>query len=175
VQWNNFKHDGKTYDLSHLHPRSFRFERPAEGGRPAEIYTVDTVFTSQCFTRDPKKAETYDASLIYPDPYEVRIFDPRRYEMSKHLATIIQALPMARPRHNGGRGKFFSVEMITESGDTVEYDIFFKVKKGEKGLEMIIETAFIRDPDYDSARPDGKPIRFWIILHHTLHNIKIRT
>jgi hypothetical protein len=95
--------------------------------------------------------------------------------MSKHLATIIQALPIAKPRHNRGRGKFFSVELMTASGTKVEYDIFFKVKKGDKGLEMIIETAFIRDPDYDSVRPDGKPIRFWIILHHTLNNIKIRT
>jgi hypothetical protein len=118
--------------------------------------------------------ETYDYGLIYPDPYEKRLFDLRRYEMSKHLPTIIQALPIAKPRHNGGLGKFFSVEIITESGERIEYDIFFKVKKGNNGLEMIVETAFIREPNYDSARPDGKPIRFWIILHHTLHGIKIR-
>ena len=39
---------------------------------------------------------------------------------------------------------------------------------------MIVETAFVRDLDHDSLRPDGKPIRFWIILHNTLNNIKIR-
>jgi hypothetical protein len=112
VKWQPFQHGGITYDLTHLHPRTFRFERPAEGNRPAEIYNVQTSFTSNCFTRAPKATEVYDASLIYPDSNEVRIFDPRRYEMSKHVATIIQALPIARPRHNGGRGKFFSVELI---------------------------------------------------------------
>jgi hypothetical protein len=68
------------------------------------------------------------------------------------------------------------VETIAENGAHVEYDIFFKVKKKSKGrLEMIVETAFVRDPGYDSTRPQGKPVRFWIILHNTLNGIRIRT
>jgi hypothetical protein len=58
----------------------------------------------------------------------------------------------------------------------IEYDIFFKVKKLGKGrLEMIVETAFVRDPAHAASRPSGKPIRFWIILHNTLHGLKIRS
>lgn len=175
MKWQPFKYDGKTYDLTHLHPCTFKFERPAEGNKAAEVYTVDVVFTLHCFSREPKEAETYDASLIYPDSYEKRIFDFRRYELSKLLPDIIQALPTRKPRHNNNRRNFFSVEVIRENSTTVEYDIFFKMKKVSKGrLEMLVETAFVRDPDYDSTRPDGRPIRFWIILHNTLHNIKIR-
>ena len=112
---------------------------------------------------------------MYPDDYENRLFDFRRYELSKQLPEIIQTLPTRKPRHNSNRRNFFSVEIITENGVTVEYNIFFKVKKVSKGrLEMIVETAFVRDLDYDSLRPEGKPIRFWIILHNTLNNIKIR-
>ena len=176
VHWKNFEHKGVTFDLMHLHPRTLRFERPAEGIKPAEVYTVNTIFTSHCFTREPKKAEVYDATLLYPDGYEKRIFDLRRYELSKLLPEIIQSMPSRKPRHNNNRQNFFSVEAVTEDGRTVEYDIFFKVRKVARGrLEMIVETAFVRDPAYDSTRPNGKPIRFWIILHNTLNNIRIRT
>jgi len=176
VQWKAFEYKGVTYDLTHLHPRAFRFERPAEDNKPAEIYLVHTIFTSHCFTREPKKAEVHDATLVYADGYENRIFDLRRYELSKLLPEIIQSMPARKPRHNSNRQNFFSVELVTENGSTVEYDIFFKVRKVAKGrLEMIVETAFVRDPAYNSTRPNGKPIRFWIILHNTLNEIRIRT
>lgn len=174
MKWKPFQYDGKAYDLAHLHPRTFRFERPAEGNKPAEVYKVDTIFTSHCFTREPKKAEIYNKSQVYPNDHENRLFDFRRYELSKQLPEIIQTLPARKPRHNNNRRNFFSVEVIAENGATIEYDIFFKVRKVAKGrLEMIVETAFVRDPDYNSLRPEGKPIRFWIILHNTLNNIRI--
>lgn len=175
MKWPPFKHDSKTYDLTHLHPCTLKFERPAEGNRAAEVYTVDVVFTLHCFSREPKEAENSDASLIYPDSHEKRLFDFRRYELSKLLPSIIQALP-AKKAHHGNRSNFFSVEIITENGTTVEYDIFFKMKKVSKGrLEMLVQTAFVRDPAHESTRPDGKPIRFWIILYNTLNNKPFRT
>ena len=177
MKWRPFQHDGTTYDLTHLHPCTYRFERPAEGDKPAETYTVETIFTSHCFTRGPKDGEVYDKQLVYTgDDYEVRLFDFRRYELSKRLPEIIQALPTKKPYHNRNRRNFFTVEVLTDDGQTIEYDIFFKVKKLGKGkLELIVETAFVRDPGYQSSRPSGKPIRFWIILHNTMHGIKIRT
>jgi hypothetical protein len=175
VKWKAFQHDGNTCDLAHLHPRTFRFERPAEGNRPAEVYKVDTIFTSHCFTRQPKKAESYDKDMLYSDGYESRLFDFRRYELSKQLPEIVRTMAARKLYHNGNRRNFFTVEVIGESGKLVEYDIFFKVRKMAKGrLEMIVETAFVRDPEYGSTRPAGKPIRFWIILHNTLNDIRIR-
>ena len=175
MKWKAFQHGGKAYDLTHLHPRTFRFERPAEGTRPAEVYKVDTIFTSHCFTRQPKKAESYDKNLLYSDGYENRLFDFRRYELSKQLPEILQSMPARKPYHNSNRRNFFTVEVLAESGNLVEYDIFFKLRKTARGrLEMIVETAFVRDPEYNSIRPAGKPIRFWIILHNTLNNIRIR-
>jgi hypothetical protein len=176
VKWKAFQHDGKTYDLAHLHPRTFRFERPPEGNRPAEIYTVDAIFASHCFTRQPKKAESFDKDLLYFDGYENRLFDFRRYEVSKQLPEIIRTMPARKPYHNKNRRNFFTVEVISEDGSPVEYDVFFKMRKKAKGrLEMIVETAFVRDPGYGSIRPAGKPIRFWIILHNTLNNVRIRS
>jgi hypothetical protein len=114
-------------------------------------------------------------NLICSDGCESRLFDFRRYELSKRLPGILQTLPERKPFHNSNRRNFFTVETIADDGSTVEYDIFFKVKKKSKGrLEMILETAFVRDPEYASTRPTGKPVRFWIILHNTLNNKKIR-
>ena len=78
MRWKPFRIQGEVYHLAHLHPHTFRFERSAEGGKPSEIYLVDTVFTSHCFTRKPKKAESYDEKLVYIDGYENRLFDFRR-------------------------------------------------------------------------------------------------
>jgi hypothetical protein len=175
MRWKPFRFRGEIYDLAHLHPRTFRFERPAEGVKPAEIYNVDTVFTSHCFTRKPKNAEVFDESLVYSDGYENRLFDFRRYELSKQLPEIVRTMAARKPYHNSNRRNFFTVEVIGENGKFVEYDVFFKVRKMAKGrLEMIVETAFVRDTEYGSIRPAGKPIRFWIILHNTLNNIRIR-
>jgi hypothetical protein len=176
VKWSVFAHDGKTYDLSHLNSGTLRFERPAEGSKAAEVYTVEVIFTLHCFTREPRPDERRDESLMYSDGHERRLFDYRRYELSKQLPGIIQTLPDRKPYQNANRRNFFSVETIAENGARAEYDIFFKVKKKSKGrLELIVETAFVRDPGYDSTRPHGRPVRFWIILHNTLNGIKIRT
>lgn len=176
MRWKAFQHEGRTYDLSHLHPRIFRFNRPAEGSRSAEVFLVNTVFTAHCFTRAPRKAEAFDIDLVYSDGYESRLFDFRRYELSKQLPEIVATLPSRKIYHNNQRRNFFTVEMITASGERIEYDVFFKMKKMSKGrLEMIVETAFVRDPGYDSIRPHGRPIRFWIVLHNTRNNIPIRS
>ena len=106
MQWRDFNYDGRVYDLSHLHPRIFR---------------------------GPRDGETFDPLLIYPDDYEARIFDFRRYEMSKRLPEIIQGLPARKPRHNRSRGNYFSVELVAENGDTVEYDIFSRCGSRGRG------------------------------------------
>jgi hypothetical protein len=105
VQWKDFNYGGRVYDLSHLHPRIFRFTRPAEGAHAAEVFDVEVRFTLHCFSRGPRDGEAFDPLLIYPDDYEARIFDFRRYEMSKRLPEIIQEMPARKPRHNKSRGQ----------------------------------------------------------------------
>jgi hypothetical protein len=176
VKWPNFKFAERVYDLTHLHPHALRFERPAEGTKPHEHYDVDVIFGLHCFTRGPRPGEVVDPASIYPDGYEYRLFDAIRYEHSFRLLEIIQSLPSNKPRHNGSRGNFFTLEITTKDGQTVEYNIFFKVKKVAKGqLQLFVESAFVRDPAYNSTRPKGIPVRFWVILHNTLNGKKIRT
>jgi hypothetical protein len=175
VIWPSFKHAGTVYDLTHLHPRTLRFELPAEGKNPAKRYDVIVLFGLHCFTRGLRSGEVVNPTSVYPDSYETRIFDVNRYEHSLRLLEVIQSLPSKKPHHNGSRGNFFVAEITAKDGQTVEYDIFFKVKKVAQGqLELFVESAFVRDPEYNSTRPNGKPVRFWVILHNTLNGKKIR-
>jgi hypothetical protein len=65
--------------------------------------------------------------------------------------------------------------LVDDAGECIEYDIFFRLVKTGKGvLELIVETAFDRRPENRKYRPAGKPIRFWIILHNTLHGKPLR-
>jgi hypothetical protein len=42
-------------------------------------------------------------------------------------------------------------------------------------LALHIQSAYIRDPNYNSSRPSGKPIRFLVILHNTLNKVPIKS
>jgi hypothetical protein len=175
VKRQPFVYGEEEYDLKHLDPCTFVYVRPAVGTRPQETYKVDTIFTSHCFTRGLRPSEVYDPSLVYADgDPKPRLFDLRRYELSKQLPKFIQELPTTKPHHNSNRLNFFSIVLLSEEGEEFEYDIFFKIKKSGKGkLEMIVETAFVREPEYDSVRPNGMKVGFWIILYNTLHERKI--
>jgi hypothetical protein len=152
MKWLPFKHGGKVYDLSHLYPCTLEYNRPGEGNKQAEVYKVEVTYTLHCFSRELKPDETCGDDLMYTDGYERRVFDFRRFELSKLLPGIIQTLPDRKPYHNNNRRNYFTVEVVVENGSTVEYDIFFKVKKKAKSrLEMIVETAFVRDPGYDHS------------------------
>lgn len=173
MQWKEFVYQGKTYDLSHLHPFEIWFERPAQHGKPPVSFRVEAHFSLHCFSRRMGD-EPYDKGLIYPGVSEVRLFDLYRYELSRRLPDIIRSLPRRQIRQTG-HGNYICVEVITETGIRVEYDVFFKVRKVARGrLELRVESAYVRDPSYRTNRPSGKPIRMWVILHNTLNGLAIR-
>jgi hypothetical protein len=175
MQWSAFQHGQKTFDLTHLHPCAMEFERAAEHEKPAVIFKMDVTFSLHCFSRRLPESGPYDKRLEYSDPSETRLFDFDRYELSKRLPEIVRDLPQRKCRHTG-HGNYFSVEIIRENGTTVEYDIFFKVTKPAKSrLALHIQSAYVRDANFNSCRPSGKPIRFLVILHNTLNKIPIKS
>jgi len=125
VQWKEFVYQGKTYDLSHLHPFEVHFERPAQDSKPPVKFRVEVHFSLHCFSRRLGD-EGYDKNLIYPCVSEVRLFDLYRYELSRRLPDILRGLPNRQIRQTG-HGNYICVEVITETGARVEYDVFFKV------------------------------------------------
>jgi hypothetical protein len=168
-------YDGQTYKFAHLEPHTETFVRPAGKGQPSEAFTVDIRYSDHCFTRSPKTGEKYAAELVYLNgEKKIRLFCPKRNEMSKLLPGLIRSLPERAPHHNGSNGNFFTIDALDLNGDPVKYIIIFNVRKSGKGrMELLVETAYTEDPDYGSAALKGRRVRFWIILNNTYKGIKI--
>jgi hypothetical protein len=175
MQWKSFQFCGKVYDLAHLHPRSLIYWQPAKGNAPARVYMVDVMFGLHCFTRGRDQDVTHENALLYGDDRETRVFDFVRYELSKRLPEIIEGLAQRKCYHTG-KGNFFSVEIVREDGEVIEYDIFFAASRSSaKGrINLFVQSAYVRDANYASNRPDRKPIGFYVILFNTLNNKPIK-
>jgi hypothetical protein len=167
VPWTPFTHADTVYDLGHLHPCELMYEQPRQGEKPAITYIVDVTFSLHCFTRSLPKEGAYDRSLVYRSSLEERLFDTARYEYSKRLPGIIRTLNQ-RKCMKTGHGNFFTVEVITDDGNAVDYDVFFTAEKSSKRgrITLFIQSAFVREK---KKLPTGKPIRFAIILYNTLN------
>lgn len=172
MQWKPFKHDGNEYDLSHLHPRTLKYERDAQGKKSVTIFTVDVTYGLHCFSCDPPKGAIRDPALEYADARHVRIFSFERYELSKRLPGIIDGLA-ERKCHNSGKGNFFTIEVIDDRGRAVDYDIFFQPSKSSrKGrINLFVQSAYVRERK--TLQP-GRPIAFLVVLHNVLNGIPIK-
>jgi len=98
--WRAHTQYGQTFELSHLHPiiEQHTFpERPAPPGRegdPAITFPVRIHYAHHCFTIGMDKAGHTREEEIYEDlgRREPRIFDMRRWELSKELPLVIKKL-----------------------------------------------------------------------------------
>jgi hypothetical protein len=175
VQWKPYQFRGEVYDLAHLHPRSVSYEQPAKGNMPARVYRVDVIFGLHCFTRGRSGDESQEIDLAYGDDREIRVFDFVRYELSKRLPEIVEGLPQRKCYHTG-KGNFFSIEIVREDGNVIEYDIFFVASRSStRGkINLYVQSAYVRDKNHASNRPARKPVGFYVILFNTLNNKPIK-
>lgn len=92
------------------------------------------------------------------------------------MPEIIDGLAQRKCYHTG-KGNFFSVEIVREDGQVIEYDIFFVASRSSaKGrINLFVQSAYVRDANYASNRPDRKTIGFYVILFNTLNNKPIKT
>jgi len=159
---------GTEYDLGHLRPFTVVYDYPATGKKPAASFSVNVSFSHHCYSSGlPRKSETFDSKLLFEVNGDKRLFDLRRWKLSKHLPAIITKLS-SRKCEQSGRGNFFTVAIIEEDGSTVEYEVFFRVWKPGRGRLFIhIESAYVRDGDYKSSRPASTAISFFVILDNT--------
>ncbi len=178
MNWKQFVYQGVVYDLSHLHPRSITYTQSAKDGKPERCYNVDVIFSLHCFTREPGVNEAPAANLLYSDDRETRVFDFRRYALSIRLPEIVARLMGCKCFHTG-KSNFFTVEIIDDQGQKQNYEMYFTASRSSKKgvINLFIQSAYIRDPDYRSNRPKVNhwaKIGFGIILYNTLNNLPIK-
>lgn len=94
--------------------------------------------------------------------------------MSHKLPQIAKDISK-RSCYNTGKGNFFTIEMATDEGKSIEYEVYFKVSRESKGrLRLFIESAYIRDDEYGTSQPRKKKIGFFVIARNTMHNKPIK-
>ena len=115
--------------------------------------------------------------MQYSDHRENRVLDFRRYNLSLQLPAIVKSL-MTRKCFHTERGNFFTVSIVDEGGDKVDYEIYFTVSKSSKAgiINLFIQSAYPRDAAYSSSRPrkHPKPIGFPVIVYNVLNRIPIK-
>lgn len=175
--WKTHVYEGQEYTFTHLDPHTEVFVHP-DGTK----FTVDIRYTDHCFTRSPRSGEQYDPSRVWSDHTlgngirKIRLFCPMRNEMSQLLPGLVRDFPRKKPQHNKDKRNFFTIDTLTYQGAPVKYDIIFSVRKSGKGrLELLVETAYIDEPNYPAAPLGGRRVGFWIILGHTMRGMKIST
>jgi hypothetical protein len=175
IKWNPFVYEGEVYDLGHLHPKSITYKQEAKDGKPERVYKVEVSYGLHCFTRGIKDGEKPEKSLLYSDSRESRVFDFQRYKLSEYLPSIIDKLHETRCHHTG-KGNFFVIEMVTEDGEHVDYEMYFQASKStRKGIiNLYVQSAYVRDDLHASNRPKKKRINFMVILYNTISNIPIK-
>jgi hypothetical protein len=175
IKWKPFEFEGTVYDLTHLHPQRLSYRQAASDDKPERVYTVDVAFSLHCFTRGIKSGEQLHHSLFYADSRERRVFDFRRYALSRELPAIIEELHRRKCYHSG-KGNFFVVELVTHEGERLNYEIYFEASRSSrKGvLNLYVQSAYVRDEAHRGNRPKKKPIGFTVILFNVLNNKKIR-
>lgn len=131
IAWQPFNFEATSYSLAHLHPYRMEFDQPATGKAPARKFQVQVIFSLHCFTRNLKDGEPAPAkAMLYSDSRETRIFDFRRYELSKQLPAIIQQL-QGRKCFHSGKGNYFVIELVSEAGEQNEYEVYFDASRRE--------------------------------------------
>lgn len=175
MKWRPFIHRGETYDLSHLAPFDWYYTAEAGEKRPERTYHFQVTFSMHCFTRKALPDEDIIAGLWYQGPKEQRVFCFDRHKLSFKLPEIIVSLKERTCWHTG-HNNFFTIEIITKKGDTVEYEVYFNITRATRRdwLNLIIESAYIRTDAYQTQRPKKRKIRLDVIARNTQIKKKIK-
>jgi hypothetical protein len=153
---------GKAYELDHLLSKVVEITIPTSGAFPERKISMLVEYLSHCVSFGPQSEdEPLDFEMLGQSRRMIdhhraeRAFCFDRYRWSKHLPESIAALNNEKcfftPHKN-----WVIVKGLDDLGNRVDYEIYFRLRKGEtKGtLRMVVESAYVRDRNRASP---GKP------------------
>ncbi|MCY0854048.1 hypothetical protein [Cupriavidus sp. D39] len=164
---------GTFVDLSHLAGGTYSVDVPLRGNQVKKM-TVELAYTNHCYSRGPLVGEEVPTGFVVMDGAKARIFDWRRYHLSKNLPHVMASLfsgdATVRATHHHN---FVQIELVEELADgikrEVNYYIFLRIRKHDvpnepKLMKIRVETAFPEDLLYYDKPELGKPYSLKKIL-----------
>lgn len=92
----------------------------------------------------------------YQAPKDSRPFNFERYELSKHLPKIIDALGEKETLVcHAGYGSFAAVKILDTSGNEIDYFVSFVVFKEKKKLRLHVQSAYPLDQKLGNVKKVG--------------------
>ncbi|MEO8460651.1 MAG: hypothetical protein ABI451_08990 [Dokdonella sp.] len=173
VRWMPYSRRGTVFPLNHLHPFRYEVTIPASEKDPKRVVMVHVGFALHTFTRE--RDSSTPSEEVYSDDRESRMFDDVRYELSKLLPEIIRSLGR---RHCAfaKQDNYVTVEATMFSGETVNYGVFFNLKRwkerGPMAVLLVVQSAYVINVAKRS--PAQGKITFRSLLLHALRGTKPR-
>lgn len=82
---------------------------------------------------------------------------------------------MTRPVSHTGHQNFFTIDLTDLQGQPLEYEVYFEVSlDSSRQLQLVVTSAFPRDPSRLASRADRRPMRFALILNNTVQGKAIK-
>ncbi|MEP3350961.1 MAG: hypothetical protein ABJN96_13540 [Marinomonas sp.] len=163
-QWKSFNVGSDVYHLDHLNSCKHLFDHPERN----ESYLLYFTFSHHVFTRSIKDGEKLDPAQIYPYQRDKRVFDPIRFELSKHLPKIIETLPEQFCYH-GGYSRYCSCKISQGDGSVIYYQVVYRVWRARGKMRFHVESAY----PLNGALGKVKKVNFWVICHNLLLDKKL--
>jgi hypothetical protein len=144
----SFVFQNVSYDLGHLENFIHTFVVSATKFHPERHYFVHVEFSDHCFTANEDLGD--EATLFYCFEKKGghvinRMFNLTRWNLSKYLPSIVKGLLGRHIMFTNGTN-FFTVELMTDAGLSVEYQVYFKaIRIAQNRLRLIVESAYPYD------------------------------
>lgn len=152
--------DGQSHDVTHLKDVIYQFTIPATSSHPETSFETLVQYSSHCVSWGPKMGEDIDFNTHGYDRRIVdekgihRCFCDKRYALSHNLPRIMLSLP-DRTCFFTGRDNWLTIEIVMPDGQRKEYEVFFNVtRQSTNMLRVYVESAYIRDSEYEGLKPN---------------------
>jgi|GEM_PF-5845322 len=166
MKFENPTYDGTEFDLSHLGDFEHTYEVKEKPDGGTKRFRCHVTFSNHVFTKSLTKTSEPNNC----DMYENREFCPERYGLSKLLPDLIKKIGDKQCKDTG-KGNYARFEVFDDSGETKNYEIYFKVSKTRKGwINITIQSAYVRTnvTNLSQARRKMRNIRFAIIIRNAM-------
>jgi len=178
TEWPDFiDPDGKSFDLSFLNAKQVTYRHVSEGKEDI-IYKFWVTYSLHCFAKDYDHLDSVEREqLMYHSPRKVngkpvdsRPFCIERYTLaSEHLCNIIENLGSSEHAvKDGGYNSYLVVKVLTATGETLWYNVPFKVFREKKKFRLHVLSA------YQTKEPrGGGKVGFFKIAYNLKMNKKL--